>query len=142
LADPDGTRTPRAGVPRPPPPPDAIDVVVGGPIAPADVPGLWERLQALVELCGVDLVVCDVAELADPDAVTVDALARLQLLARRSGCQIRLRHACGELRDLLALMGLADVVPLAPPIEPGRKPEQREPARGVQEEADPPDPIA
>jgi ABC-type transporter Mla MlaB component len=42
--------------------------------------------------------------------VTVDALARLQLAARRAGCQVRLRRASAELRSLVALMGLADVL--------------------------------
>jgi hypothetical protein len=37
-------------------------------------------------------------------------LARLQLTGRRLGRQVRLRHACGELQDLLALMGLRDVL--------------------------------
>jgi ABC-type transporter Mla MlaB component len=62
--------------------------------------------------CGGDVVRCDVAAVVHPDIVLIDALARLQLTARRFGCQVRLRHACGELRDLLALMGLTEVVPL------------------------------
>jgi ABC-type transporter Mla MlaB component len=44
------------------------------------------------------------------DAVTVDALARLQLAARRHRCVIRLRGASDELRDLVAFMGLDDVL--------------------------------
>ena len=47
----------------------------------------------------------------EPDAVTVDALARLQLAARRLGCQVRLRNASDELRELVAFMGLCDVLP-------------------------------
>lgn len=43
-----------------------------------------------------------VTSIVDPDAVTVDALARLQLPARWLGRRMRLRHARGELRDLLA----------------------------------------
>ena len=42
----------------------------------------------------------------DADAVTVDALARLQLAARRHGCQVRLRNASSELLELVAFMGL------------------------------------
>jgi hypothetical protein len=42
--------------------------------------------------------------------VTVDALARLQLAARRNDCRVRLRHASQELRDLVDFMGLADVL--------------------------------
>jgi ABC-type transporter Mla MlaB component len=41
---------------------------------------------------------------------TVDQLARLQLEARRLGCSIRVRHACAELRQLIELSGLHDVV--------------------------------
>ena len=43
--------------------------------------------------------------------MTVDALARLQLAARRHGCQVRLRHASTELLELVAFMGLSDVLP-------------------------------
>ena len=46
----------------------------------------------------------------EPDAVTVDALARLQLAAGRLGCTVRLRNASAALRDLVALMGLRDVL--------------------------------
>ena len=45
------------------------------------------------------------------DAVAIDALARLQLAAQRRGCQVRLRGASVELRDLVAFMGLRDVLP-------------------------------
>ena len=43
--------------------------------------------------------------------MTVDALARLQLAAQRRGCQVRLRHASAELLELVAFMGLRDVLP-------------------------------
>jgi hypothetical protein len=46
-----------------------------------------------------------------PDAVTIDVLARLQLGARRCGFRIALQLAGPELLDLLAFMGLADVLP-------------------------------
>jgi STAS domain len=87
------------------------------------------------------MVTCDVTALSGPDAVTVEALARLQLLARRSGCRVRLRHARIELRDLLELMGLSEVLPCSSDLEPGREVEEREPPGGVQEERDPLDPI-
>ena len=41
----------------------------------------------------------------------VDALARLQLAARRRGCQVRLRGASDELRGLVGFMGLGAVLP-------------------------------
>ena len=56
------------------------------------------------------IALCDVRGI-DPDCVTVDALARLQLAARRHGCQVRLRHSSPELLELVAFMGLHDVLP-------------------------------
>jgi hypothetical protein len=58
----------------------------------------------------VTFVLCDV-EGVKADAVTVDALARLQLVARRHQCQVRLRGASPELRELVAFMGLGEVLP-------------------------------
>jgi ABC-type transporter Mla MlaB component len=52
----------------------------------------------------------DVAGL-EADALTVDALARLQLAARRSGRCVTLRGASPELRELVAFMGLGEVLP-------------------------------
>ena len=66
-------------------------------------------LSIVLEREDADVALCDVSA-AKPDAVTVDALARLQLAARRRGCQVRLRHASSELLDLLAFMGLRDVL--------------------------------
>jgi ABC-type transporter Mla MlaB component len=83
---------------------------VRGPISRDDLPGLCERVCRLLERSRPDIVLCDVARVG-PDAVTVDALARLQLAAGRYGCQVRLRHASSELLELLAFMGLRDVVP-------------------------------
>jgi ABC-type transporter Mla MlaB component len=83
---------------------------ISGPIARADLPGLCMRVCALLEGSGAGVAVCDVRGI-EPDAVTVDALARLQLAARRHGCQVRLRHASSELRELVAFMGLPDVLP-------------------------------
>ncbi len=87
-----------------------IAFAVRGPIARADLPGLCERVCALLEHSGAEVAVCDVNGV-EPDAVTVDALARLQLAARRHRCRVRLRHASAELRELVAFMGLADVLP-------------------------------
>lgn len=47
------------------------------------------------------------------DLATADELARLQLLARRLGFAVRLRHAGTMLLELLDLTGLAAVVPAA-----------------------------
>ncbi len=89
--------------------PRTIGFAIRGPIARADLPGLCERVCALLEESGADVAVCEVSGV-DPDAVTVDALARLQLAARRHGCRVRLRHASHDLRELVAFMGLADIL--------------------------------
>ncbi len=90
--------------------PRTIGFAVRGPIARDDLPGLCQRVCALLETSGADVAVCDVSGV-EPDAVTVDALARLQLAARRHGCQVRLCRASSELLELVAFMGLRDVLP-------------------------------
>jgi ABC-type transporter Mla MlaB component len=87
-----------------------IGFAIRGPIARADLAGLCARVRVLMETSGARVAVCHVDGVA-PDAVTVDALARLQLAARRHGCQVRLRGASGELCELVAFMGLRDVLP-------------------------------
>jgi ABC-type transporter Mla MlaB component len=89
---------------------NSITFVITGPIAPKDLPGLCGRVCALLEHTDASYAVCDVHTI-DPDAVTVDALARLQLAAHRRGCQVRLLGASVELRNLVAFMGLRDVIP-------------------------------
>jgi ABC-type transporter Mla MlaB component len=86
-----------------------ISFAIRGPLARADLPGLCERVCGLLAGGGAGDVLCDV-EGVDADAVAVDALARLQLAARRHGCRVRLRGASRELRELVAFMGLADVL--------------------------------
>ena len=83
---------------------------IHGPIARAELPGLCDRVCALLQATRPRLALCDVDDV-EPDAVTVDALARLQLAARRHGCQVRLRHASSDLLELVAFMGLTDVLP-------------------------------
>jgi ABC-type transporter Mla MlaB component len=142
VADSGGSRTSRARAPRRPHEEDTIEVVLRGRFTSADIPGLWGRLFPLLGGTETPVVVCDVTAMVDPDAATIDALARLQLTARRHGCCIRLRHACGRLQGLLSLTGLAEVVPCAPDrsVQPGGKAEQREPPCGIEEEGDPVDP--
>ena len=85
-----------------------VAFAIRGPIAAGDLPGLGESVCAVLARSG-DVVVCDVAEV-DQDAVTVDALARLQLAARRRDCRVELRNASGELLELVELMGLTHVL--------------------------------
>ncbi len=90
--------------------PHTVAFAISGPIARADLPGLCERVCALLSESTADVALCDVRGV-DPDAVTVDALARLQLAAARHGYQVRLRHASDELLELVDFMGLTDVLP-------------------------------
>jgi ABC-type transporter Mla MlaB component len=93
------------------PVPQTVVFVLDGPIARTDLALLCEQIGALLETTGAEVVaLCDVSAV-EPDAVSVDALARLQLAARRRGCQARLRGASTELLHLLAFMGLSDVLP-------------------------------
>jgi ABC-type transporter Mla MlaB component len=121
-----------------------IFVTLNGPIDRWDIDALCERLRALLEESAADLVVCDVGPLVLPDAVAVDAVARLQLTARRLGRELRLRRAPGELQELLTLVGLRDVVARWSRLrlELQRQPEEGEQASRVQEEIGPDDPAA
>ena len=69
------------------------------------------------------------------DLRAVNALARLQLRAKRQGCTVWLRHACPHLVELLELVGLTGVLQLS------RQSEGLE-QRGVEEVVMPDDPVA
>jgi ABC-type transporter Mla MlaB component len=117
-------------------------LVIRAPIAPADVVGLCDRLRRIVAAGEAPVIACDVRDLVRPDALTVHALARLQLTARRLGRRVCLRHAPPALRDLLSFAGLAEALPLAGGlcVEPGGQPEQGEQPGGVEERVEPRDP--
>lgn len=75
---------------------------------------------------------CDVAGIGPPGLAVVDALARMQLTARRAGGRIRLRDPAPALGALLRLVGLA--------FEVEGEAEEGEPAGGVQEAVESGDP--
>lgn len=96
-----------------------IVLVVSGRVTRAAVPGLCAELEALLHAPGRDTpdparpVDCDVGGVEQPDLALVEAIARLGLVARRAGGRrLRLRRVPPELRTLLDLVGLADVVGL------------------------------
>lgn len=122
--------------------PSAIVLVLAPPIVRAEIGSICQSVQDVLERHPGDAVICDVGALVDPDAVAVDALARLQLTARRCGTWISLRNAHVQLQDLLALTGMAEVVSWGSesPLEAGGETEKGEKALGVEEEADPGDP--
>jgi ABC-type transporter Mla MlaB component len=90
--------------------PRTVGLAIRGPITRADLPGLCDRVCAFLREASGSIVLCDVHGV-EPDAVTVDALCRLQLGARRHRCEVRLRHASRELRELVEFMGLTEVLP-------------------------------
>lgn len=87
---------------------------IGGPLEPGDLPELLERSRALLAASHVELLVCAVGELT-ADLLSVEALARIALVARRGGCRVVLAGAAPQLRALVGLLGLAEVLPCAGP---------------------------
>ena len=71
-----------------------------------------------------------------PDAITLDALARLQLTLSRLGLELCLRNPSTELQELIVFVGLGDVLR----VEAGGQAEQREQSLGVEEEGELDDP--
>lgn len=148
MAAPEGSPETSLHALRPPFEPRTMVLIIGGEIAYADLSNLCRRTRSLLEGSGANLVICDVGDLFEPDAVAVDALARLQVIALRCGCRVRFRHASVRLRGLLDLMGLDDVLSSdgapsasgASAVEPQGQAEHGEEALGVQEESDPADP--
>jgi ABC-type transporter Mla MlaB component len=89
--------------------PRTLSFAVRGPVGRDDLPGLCDRVCALLEGSRADVAYCDV-ESVEPNAVVVDALCRLQVAARRRGCQVRLRNASAELLELVSFMGLCEIL--------------------------------
>ncbi|MFI8961240.1 STAS domain-containing protein [Streptomyces sp. NPDC053493] len=83
-----------------------LELRLTGRPAPDDV----GRLCALLEAAEPGLVVCEVGGLARADLAAVDALARLRLAARRRGHRLVFRGAGPELRGILDLVGLGDLL--------------------------------
>jgi ABC-type transporter Mla MlaB component len=114
---------------------------IRGPLGRPDLPGLCARLRTSLERSRADVALCDLDDLVEPDLVSVDALARLELAARRMGCGVRLRAAPRELDGLLAFVGLERVIPRAGLcVETRRQAEKREELLRVEEERELDDP--
>jgi len=91
-----------------------LTFTIGAPLRRADLPGLYARVCALLSENAGATLVCDAIG-ARADAVTVEALARLALAASRHGCEVRLCGASSELRNLIAFVGLAEVLAAGSP---------------------------
>jgi ABC-type transporter Mla MlaB component len=84
-------------------------LVIDRQITGADAPALCARAQVLLLVGGGDVLVCDLSELPRAHLGAVDALARLQLAARRGGCRLLLHGAPSGLAWLIELCGLERV---------------------------------
>jgi ABC-type transporter Mla MlaB component len=91
--------------------PRTIRLVVRPDVAPGDVRPLADRLVRELRRDDVTEVLVDVSRVRSSDIGCVDALARLQLGARRHGSRIRLVGPCPRLLELLALVGLEELLP-------------------------------
>ncbi len=111
---------------------------IAGPLGPGEVPHLCERVAAARHGPDGGDVICDVAAVTTADLATVDAVARLQLAARRAGGRIRLRNPTPALLALLGLVGLVELLGLV--VEMEGHAEQREPPGRVQEAVEAGDP--
>jgi ABC-type transporter Mla MlaB component len=87
----------------------SIAFALPAPVRRSDLPGLTDRLCALLRASEPELAWCDVDGIA-ADAVAVEGLARLQLAAQRYGCRVVLRNASDELLALVDFMGLTDAL--------------------------------
>lgn len=105
-----------------------IVLVVAGHVTRDAVPALCTELETLLNdprsaaLDPAAPVECDVGAAERADLALVEAVARLALVARRAGRQLRLRRVGPELQGLLDLVGLADVVALEGPVSPRESP--------------------
>jgi len=91
-----------------------VNFAIHAPIAAAEMDTLCRYLSTLLERTGAAVAVCDV-HAVQADAVAVDALARLQLAARRRGARLELTRASEELLGLIGFVGLAAVLPTSTP---------------------------
>lgn len=121
-----------------------IRVAVCPKPAPSEVRALADQLVCQLRGGDVTEILLDVSSVRTPDIGYVDALARLQLGACRHGSRVRLIGPCPRLLDLLALVGLEDVLPVDGDAsgELHRQPEHREEPVHVEVGVYPSDPVA
>jgi anti-anti-sigma regulatory factor len=79
---------------------------IAGSLTSEVIPALCQQLTSLMKCTSAKVIVCDLAELESFNLATIDALAQLQLTARRHGREIQLRHLPQRLKALIKLCGL------------------------------------
>ena len=90
----------------PPPSHAPPTLVIDRQITGADAAALCARAQVMLLVAGGGELVCDLSRLPHAHIGAVDALARLQLAARRGGCRLLLRGASAHMAWLIELCGL------------------------------------
>ncbi|MFJ9808468.1 STAS domain-containing protein [Streptomyces sp. NPDC101158] len=83
-----------------------LELRLTGRPAPDDV----GRICALLDAAEPCLVLCEIGGLGRADLAVVDALARVRLAARRRGHRLEFRGAAPELRGVLELVGLGELL--------------------------------
>jgi ABC-type transporter Mla MlaB component len=122
-----------------------ICVAVRPHLAREEVRALGEQLVRRLSEGDVAEVQVDVSSVRRPDVVHIDALARIQLVARRQDSRVRLIGPCPRLLELLVLVGLEDMFRDegdTSGLELQREPEHREQPLDVEVGVDPGDQIA
>lgn len=124
-------------------PPSTVTVYALRSVTRADIPALCAELAERLRGRGPGVVICDVVGVREPDVVTVEALARLRLTARRHGCALHVFGADQRLLSLVRFLGLGDALAQAGVLaqadalaQAGGQAEEREQVGGVEEVVD------
>lgn len=94
--------------------PTTIHVVISGQIERSDAQRLAEDIRELLASQPTNTLICDLAGITRSDAVVVDAVCRIRVVALRHRCQVVLQDTPPELQELLYLTGLTNVLPSRP----------------------------
>lgn len=91
--------------------PRPLVLVLRGRLDVTDIAQLRLPLRLVHDEPDVPGLVCCVAGVVRPDLGTVDALARLQVIARRLDRPLLLRGVSDDLHELIQLVGLTEHLP-------------------------------
>lgn len=83
---------------------------MSGQLRKRHLPDLYEKVCVLLRDEPVDEVICDLHAIAQPDAVAVDALAKLRLVTAQSQIPLTLVRVPDALRELLTFTGICEVM--------------------------------
>ncbi len=143
MVAPEGSTRATVRAKRPAHDPSTIELTIAGRIDRTDAARFGREVRSLLDDGGAARIVCDIGSVSQSDVAVVDALCRMRLAARRRGSQLVVRNASRPLLDLIDLIGLTGILPVADSRgEVDGQPEEREHPLRVEEERDPADPTA